>query len=45
MARGTSDDELVHMAIISEVMSIDQCMRSKLVLTVPDISHLAECIA
>lgn len=45
MARGTSDEELVHMAIISEAMSINQGMWSKLVLTVPDISHLAKCIA
>jgi hypothetical protein len=45
MARGTSDEELVHMAMISKVISIDQGMRSKLELTVPDISHLAECVA
>jgi hypothetical protein len=45
MARGTSDEELVHMAMISKAMSLDQSMRSELALTVPDISHLTECIA
>lgn len=45
MARGTSDEELVHMAMMSKAMSIDHSMRSRLELTVPDISHLAECIA
>jgi hypothetical protein len=45
MARGTSDEELVHMAMMSKAMSLDQSMRFELEPTVPDISHLAECIA
>ena len=45
MARGTSDEELVHMAMILKVMSVNQSMRFELELTIPDISHLAKCIA